>query len=239
MIKSTKPDENCREMTINEKLIIFRQKRDESRKENEDPQINCNKKAPAQAKSNQIGTTKGLVVEKKPCRARPTKQPLQSISARHAATITGGPDIQRVQANKPTKESSLNTDRIEKPARTRQRPPTAVELKNKLDEYVMLAENAGNEIARSFMIAIPSENHMKDVENQVLYWLTWIRMEVAAEEWDYIPILFSKAKIAIKSLSGVQAILTAEQQHLAKKIKKSMIVLQESIEAVEHSDPKR
>ena len=80
---------------------------------------------------------------------------------------------------------------------------------------------------------------MKDVENQVLYWLTWIRMEAAAEQWDYILILFSKAKIAIKSLSGVQAILTAEQQHLAVKIKKSMIVLQESVEAVNHSDAKR
>lgn len=242
MIKSTKADDGRRDMTINEKLSKFRQKRDESRKENEDPQINCsvlNKKVTLPVKPNQIGPTSGLLVEKRPCRTRLIKLPLQSISAHHAATTTTGPDVQRVQVNNCTKEFTLDSDRIERPQRIRQRPPTSVEFKNKLDEYVMLAENAGNEVARSFMIAVPSEAHMKDVENQVLYWLTWIRMEVVAEQWDYIPTLFSKAKTAVKSLSGVQAILTAEQQHLAKRIKNSLLVLQESIQAVDHSDLRR
>ena len=239
MIKSTESDESGREMTINEKLLKFRQKRDESRKENEDPQINCNKKVSAQPKLSQKGSKSSLLLEKGPPRTRPIKLPLQSVSVHRATATAGGPDIKRVQSGNSAKEYVLSPNRVDRPSRTRQRPPTAVEFKNKLDEYVMLAENAGNEIARSFMIAVPSEKHMKDVENQVLYWLTWIRMEVAAEQWDYILILFSKAKIAIKSLSGVQAILTAEQQHLAVKIKKSMIVLQESIEAVDHSDLKR
>ena len=92
------------------------------------------------------------------------------------------------------------------------RAPTAAEIKQMLDEYQMLAQSAGVSVARSFIEAVPSEPHMKGVEGHAVYWLTWSRTEADAQEWDVLEGLLVRAKNAVASASGLQALATAETQ---------------------------
>lgn len=192
---------------------MFRQKKDDSRKENDAPsnKISIPKKNVTAPVKPQLNST----AEQKPIERRKVviKQATHSSSTQPAAKVTS--KVIKEDFNVCNKIDAPPVDRREKVSKGRTRVPTSSEFKGKLDEYIMLAQNAGNEVARSFIAAVPSEINMKDVESLVLYWLTWIRLEGEAEEWDYITLLFSKAKTAVKSLSGLQAISTAEQKHLA------------------------
>jgi hypothetical protein len=216
MSVSTRAASSTDGLSINEKLSIFKLKKEVGKKENEAPQINS-----ANMKKVAIAPTKisgGSVRTQKPA----DSAKVQLKAPRHSllSTLT-----KSSAASKPAADESIIKAKLisqkgshrDASSRIRSRPPTSAELKDKLDEYISLAENAGNDVARSFIAAVPSEVNMRDVQIHALYWLTWIRIEGKSNESAFVSKLFSKAKSAVKSLSGVQAILTAEQKHLLNK----------------------
>jgi hypothetical protein len=219
MNTSTRAADSTNGLSISEKLSLFKLKKDVAKKENEAPQINS--AIPKMVGSVPIKVHLGITAAKKP--ADTVK--VQSKATRHSLLTKSG------VALKPATEDSIISvklvsqkgSRRDVTSKIRSRAPTVAELKRKLDEYISLAENAGNDVARSFIAAVPSEVNMKDVEIHALYWLTWIRIEGKANETDFVTELFSKAKSTVKSLSGVQAIITAEQKHLSNnKISQSL-----------------
>ena len=206
-----------RELTINEKLTMFRQKKDESRKENDASVINCStsKKNGATSLKTQPDGISRVKVVGVTSQVTALKQSMQCGPNHNSLSI---------EKNLPRKESIVckrsaphRIDQKQRMSTLGMRPPSPAELKIKLDEYIMLAENAGIKIARSFISAVPSESNMKNVESQVMYWLTWIRLEGKAEEWEFTNSLFTRAKHSVISLSGLQAIATAEQQFYAER----------------------
>lgn len=209
MNMSTRAASSTQELSINEKLSIFKLKKDVAKKENEAPQINCvhPKKVTSAPTKVHVGSTS----LRKPADSRKVQMKAPRHSLLSTSTKSG------VTFKPPVDDSVIPPTVVrQKTSRgTRIRPPTSAELKDKLDEYHSLAENAGNDVARSFIAAVPSEVDMKDVQIHALYWLTWIRVEGKSNETEFVAELFSKAKSAVKSLSGVQAILTAEQKYLS------------------------
>jgi hypothetical protein len=216
MSVSTRAASSTDGLSINEKLSIFKLKKDVAKKENEAPQINsANMKkvgsAPTKVSNGSNKIQKPADGAKVPLKA--PRHSFLSTSTKSSAASKPAGDDSIIKA----KLISQKRSRRDVSSQIRSRPPTSTELKDKLDEYISLAENAGNDVARSFISAVPSEVNMRDVQIHALYWLTWIRIEGKANETEFVTDLFSKAKSAIKSLSGVQAILTAEQKHLSIK----------------------
>ena len=206
-----------RELTINEKLLRFRKQKDESRKENDIPQ-NKNSAPPKgqthapKASNNKSNLTKPPDVRKNSSKA--IKSTCLSVVAQTVPVSSMRNQKELIAFT--TKPAEMQAESRGKVLRAKSKIPTASEFKIKLEEYVMLAENAGIVVARSFISTVPSEINMKDVEMQALYWLTWIRHEREAEQLEFVLTLFLRAKNTVKSLSGVQAILTAEQDFLEK-----------------------
>ena len=206
-----------RDLTISEKLQLFRQKKDESMKENDCPaHKSVPTRRPPTITSNIPRSSNAEIIplERRKSFANTAKSANQSIPTSKIAACTS-----KGQAT----ISGCNAKVIVAPALPKERVviaktriPTPSEFRGKLDEYTMLAQTAGIEIARSFIETVPSESNMKDVQSQVLYWLTWIRQESEAAEWEYVTTLFSRSKDFVKSLSGIQAIKTAEEKFLSQ-----------------------
>lgn len=230
-----------RELTINEKLTMFRQKKDESRKENDASVINSStskKNGSAALKSHSDGILKSKAVERVTSQVTVIKQSIQCAPNNNNLSIDK--NLARKESTVSKKSTAQRTDQKQRMSTLVTRPPSPAELKIKLDEYIMLAENAGIKIARSFISAVPSETNMKDVESQVMYWLTWIRYEGKAEEWDFTNSLFARAKNAVASLSGLQAITTAELQYYAEHRNISCTTTLESMsDLISHQDSAR
>lgn len=201
------------ELTINEKLLRFKQKKDESRKENDVPpnKNTAAAKGPTTA-PNVLQSNSNLMkpLESKRNVSKLSKSTCPQVLVQSAPVFSLKPKKEITVFC--TKAVALQAEPKGRVLRAKTRCPTSSEFKSKLDEYVMLAENAGIEVGRSFISTVPSEMNMKDVETQALYWLTWIRHEGDAEQWEFVISLFVRAKNSVKSLSGVQAILTAEQK---------------------------
>ena len=208
---------SSRELTINEKLLQFRKKKDESRKENDIPQNKNSAPTKVQTYTSKVSSNKSNL--SKPLEVRSNASKVFKFTCLPVVAQTIPVSTLRPQKEPIASTSKLVEMQVEsrgRVLRTKSRIPTASEFKIKLEEYVMLAENAGIVVARSFISTVPSEVNMKDVEMQALYWLTWIRHEREAEQWEFVSSLFLRAKNTVKSLSGVQAILTAEQNFLEK-----------------------
>ena len=218
MKSSVAVSSGCRELTINEKLTMFRLKKDESRKENDASVMNCStsrKNGNATSKVQSDGPLKVKAIEKITGQQTALKQSFQCAPNHNSLSIDK--KLHRKESTVCKKSATRRIDQKQCLSTLGMRPPSPAELMIKLDEYIMLAENAGIKIARSFISAVPSESNMKDVESQVIYWLTWIRYEGKAEEWAFTNSLFTRAKSAVNSLSGLQAITTAEQQYYAER----------------------
>lgn len=211
---STRAASSTQELSINEKLSIFKLKKDVAKKENEAPQINCvnlKKVVSAPIKIHVGSTFSRMPADSRKLQMKAPRQSLLSTSTKSGVTFKYAVDDTIIQANVVRQKVFCR----DSSSRTRIRLPTSAELKDKLDEYNSLAESAGNDVARSFIAAVPSEVNMKDVQTHALYWLTWIRVEGKSNETEFVAELFSKAKSAVRSLSGVQAILTAELKYLS------------------------
>jgi hypothetical protein len=83
----------------------------------------------------------------------------------------------------------------------------------KLQEAELLAKNSDISVVRSFMQGIPLIPDIGHVTSKAIYWLTWIKLESAAHEWDKVESLFTNANSMVEDICDRSAIAAAYESY--------------------------
>jgi hypothetical protein len=94
------------------------------------------------------------------------------------------------------------------------RAPTTAEIKDKMEEAALIANTSGVAVARVFLEALPEDRSMVGLRSHAVYWLTWIRLELAAGEQGKAAELFDQALKSTSTAAGSHAIRVAREQFL-------------------------
>lgn len=102
----------------------------------------------------------------------------------------------------------------------------------KLQEAELLAKSSDISVVRSFIQNIPQVEGFEHIHSKAIYWLTWIKLESNAHEWEAVEQLFARANGLVSSASDRSAISAAYESFKVQ----ANVVLAAKVEAISNID---
>lgn len=131
---------------------------------------------------------------------------------RHPVSISCKVDTAKV----PSKKAGQSVARSDRMQSSSTHTASVSALYEKLQEAELLAKNNDISVVRSFMQAIPLISDFGHISSKAIYWLTWIKLESAAHEWDKVEALFISANSIVQDMCDRSAISAAYESYKAQ-----------------------